>query len=284
MPKSIQIASDLHIDINLDISTFIRKTGDILCLAGDICSCGDKYGFQLFKTFLSRECQKYEYVIHVAGNHEFYSDDFISIEEIKTNLRNLEDEFPNYRFLDDDVLEIQNDERKLIFIGATLWSFIPDSCAKIVKKNINDYRMISRLISTSVFSDVFKSGSENTDVEIKGFIRRLTVEDTQEFHSKSKKFLYETIEKYKQHENVDVVLLTHHKPLWDRNPLRDERIQTAFETHMSYLLVSPVRLAIHGHTHEPYDKTLESGTRAVSNPYGYRTECPDYNESFCVSL
>jgi predicted phosphodiesterase len=85
--KKIQFASDLHIDINTEKAKFLEKEGDILCLVGDICSCGSQKGFDLLKLFLTRECRDFEKVIYVAGNHEFYTDELISMHEIKLKLK-----------------------------------------------------------------------------------------------------------------------------------------------------------------------------------------------------
>jgi predicted phosphodiesterase len=258
--RTIQVASDLHIDVNVDVDyrKFTKKCGgDILCLAGDICSCGDDHTFEQFETFITNECKKFKRVIHVAGNHEYYSEGETSMEEIKKKLRGLEKKLSNYSFLDDDILEMKNGDRKLVFVGSTLWSYIPEKHYSKIKSFMSDYDFINRIV---------------WDDDGKQLLRRLTVEDTQEFHMDSKKFIGDILKKYETVCDVDIVLITHHKPLWDTNPNYRLITHYAFQSHISGILVQPIKLAIHGHTHETYDKTLNSGVRVVSNPFGYDSD------------
>ncbi len=53
---------------------FKITNADVLVLAGDICSIADREFDNLkFLDFLKYVCPKYKYVLHVAGNHEYYT-------------------------------------------------------------------------------------------------------------------------------------------------------------------------------------------------------------------
>lgn len=271
MVKKIQIASDLHIDINSSRS-FIKKEGDILCLVGDICSCGSLKGFNMLKVFLTRECADFEKVLYVAGNHEYYAQDFTSMETINARLKSLELEFPNFVLLDNSIAEISSGDRKLVFVGTTLWSFVPDHAKSVIRECINDYRMINRE----------KILDDNKETK---FVRHLSIEDTQQFHSDAIKFIEASVQRYASDasDNVDIVLLTHHKPVWDSNPKYNPNTHYAFQSDLSHLLLPPIKLAVHGHTHEPYDAIIND-VRVVSNPHGYEDERDYFDNAFCVDL
>jgi predicted phosphodiesterase len=68
-----QIMSDLHIETlsnNLCIDNFVRKSADILILAGDI---GRVHKYEQLERFLKDLCPRFEIVLYVLGNHEYYS-------------------------------------------------------------------------------------------------------------------------------------------------------------------------------------------------------------------
>lgn len=274
----VQITSDLHIDINTKhIGKMLKKpdagSEQILCLAGDICSTGDEKTYELFSDFIKYECANYKLVLHVAGNHEYYSDGITDMKAIHQRFRSLESKFSNYRFLDNEIVEVKNGDRKLVFVGSTLWSYVPDFAKEIIRYEMNDYRFIN------VSKPVQINGED------KLLLRKLIVEDTQEFHNIAKKFIYEAVEKYKSDPSADVVLITHHKPLWNEEEFANSfnLTQYAFESPLEYLMVEPVRLAIHGHTHKKMD-TIVNSTRIISNPLGYWGECPQYDNNCVISL
>ncbi len=266
----IQIASDLHIDINSPTEDMLKKGADILCLAGDICSCGKDEDYEIFYEFIKQESINYKFIIHIAGNHEYYGHD--DIDTIKNKFRKLEHEFTNYKFLDDDIFEFIEDHKKYIFIGSTLWSFIPHWAQFYIKNYMNDYKNINVLTPTNHKGLKFK--------------RHLTPIDTQRFHHESKKFIEDALNNLnpgsKNMGNTNIVLITHHKPIWDIKP-GNKITQFAFETHLENIFEKNIKLAIHGHTHEKYDRIVNN-TRIVSNPRGYVNECPDYDNNFCIDI
>lgn len=255
----IQIASDLHLDINYaDLNTILKKNGDILLLAGDICNCGDAEGFDIFSNFIEK-CNEFSMIYHVAGNHEFYNsyENKMSMTDIKKQFRDLEKKVKNYRFLDDEYAVIDD----IVIIGATLWTNIPPEYMTCIKFLMNDYK--------NIYKNEYK----------------ITPYDTVGFFKKSKQFIINTIEKFKNCDKK-IILLTHHKINWDvYGDFNRLWTNYAYQNHCNFLLKPPVVLAIHGHTHKKYDKII-NGVRVVSNPFGYicNDEQYEYDNDFVINM
>src|SRR5690606_12098472 len=112
--------------------------------AGDICSCGTEKKLNMFKRFIEYYADKFVAILHVAGNHEYYtdegeeskdSDNHVDMQSINRTLKMLELDYPQYHYLNNEVF-IYNDT---VFAGTTLWSFIPDDAYDDVQKYMNDY-------------------------------------------------------------------------------------------------------------------------------------------------
>ncbi len=269
IPVKIQIASDLNIDLNFK-DKYIEQKSNILCLAGNICPCGSDSGFQMFKDFILKECISFKIIIFVAGNREFYSNELISIGDIKRKLKSLEKEIPNFVFLNDEALSLNMESRSIVFIGTTLWTHIPDYNQKIAKQYINDYSSIN------VSSEIF------INKKIKKLVRHLNVGDTQFLHENAKSFISSTIKDFENKENTQIVLVTHHKPIQDLYSHYNPYMQYTFQSNLINLITHPVVLAIHGNTNEAYDKTINN-VRFLSNPYGFSKNIA-YNNSLCVEI
>jgi hypothetical protein len=269
MSIKIQFASDLHVDINFSKKKFIDQKGDILCLLGNICSCGSEKGLNVLRDFLARECCGFKRVLFVAGNHEFYSKKMWSMDDIKIKLKLLETEIKNFIFLDDEILELCVGEKRLVFLGTTLWSYIPDHCKEAVKNIVNDYRFIN--VARCMFIDGM----------VKKFVRHLNVEDTQRMHMSAKEFISSSINYLKDKENVTPILLTHHKPIWDAHPHYNPYTNYVFQSDMKSIIVAPIVMAIHGRMCEPHNKVVNN-IRILSNPYQCEKDGESFNSSMCI--
>jgi predicted phosphodiesterase len=239
----VQVVSDLHLEFRADFKNAIRPNGDILVMAGDICPLGCNRDRELFMAFLDFISSKFKYILHVAGNHEYYcegSRDCFDMESINDWLRALSVSVPNYRFLNNTTFPLTHQGRTYHFAGTTLWTRIPEKLAKEVQASMNDYRKIY--------------------VEDK---RHLNVDDVNKLHARGVAFL----RRIRKLENV--ILITHHKPFL--SPLKKDERNCAYETDLLRFLGPPLILAIHGHTHKHYD-ALVNGIRVVSNPRGYPHE------------
>jgi predicted phosphodiesterase len=298
----VQIVSDLHLEFRgKDVSSLLIPSAPILCMVGDICVCGASNEFKKFLNFLTYYTPKFEAIIHVAGNHEYYTSSNSTPKDLLNNtmpkidkqLQLLNKQFSNYHYLNNSIWTYQciKTKRKYIFVGTTLWTHIPSKkviidkkknisidLPQLIQKKMNDYNYIY-VPHKTVSNDMT--------------YRKYTVSDMQKKHNSAIIFLKRTIQKIKEiyHKAMTnkiqppvFILLTHHKPLFDRATDEQDEFTYAYENNLaSTLLVPPFSLAAHGHTHKHYDKRI-NGVRVVSNPKGYIGENTSYNNKFVVNI
>lgn len=261
----IQIISDMHIEFRgLNFKNILKPAADVLCLAGDICAMGVKEDYENFVKFLEYICPKYKYIIHVPGNHEYYTAGSRHITksdtmgDIDLKLQNLTTIFKNYFYLNCRAITITHNEKKYVFIGAALWAYVKPQDYKQVSSIMNDYKHIY----------TFKNNK----------ITRFTIQDMQELHFKHLSFIEKACKKAKKYI---CVLITHHKPTGDT--INRDIITQAYETDITKYITPNVKISIHGHTHTHYDKTI-NGTRYVSNPLGYPREHTKFIKDFVINI
>lgn len=291
----IQIVSDLHLEFrDKDISNILVPSAPILCMVGDICVCGSTVDFNKFINFLKYYIFKFQHIIHVSGNHEYYTATNATAKEIMHNtipeidkkLRLLTKEYPNYHYLNNNIWSYLSPKNKhnYVFVGTTLWTHIPnkmittnekkgtkESIASLIEKQMNDYNYIYVPIK-----DRFD----------KWHYRNYTVSDMQKKHTVAFRFIKKVIADVKKNKsaNTTYILLTHHKPLFDRKTDKQDEHTYAYESDLAKeILVEPFILAAHGHTHVHYDRRV-NGVRVVSNPKGYIDEKTNFNDKFTVQI
>ena len=106
LPLRIQVVSDLHLESRHEGLPVIERAAPVLALLGDVgyasqCKEGEK-----LRQFLLAQTEKFDHVILVAGNHEYYG---TSEEDGVAWLRALCEEVPrnNLHFLDRDEMELK---------------------------------------------------------------------------------------------------------------------------------------------------------------------------------
>ena len=129
----IQYMSDLHLEWMEDKrrEEFIESlpvVADILVLAGDIVT------YSSFVKSMTQFAKKWEHVIHVPGNHEFYGSNRGHINNMAAKVMN---RFSNYHYLANDVVEIEGQK----FVGSTLW-FPENAKTFVAMRQMNDYTSI----------------------------------------------------------------------------------------------------------------------------------------------
>ena len=259
----IQIVSDLHLEFReTNFTNLIVPSAPVLCLLGDICACGTTKDFNIFKKFIGYISKKFTYVIHVPGNHEYYTmgNNNIQISDtipgIDRKIRTFFKCFNNVFFLNNNVIRLKLNNKPYIFIGSTLWTNINKNDRAEVQELMNDY--------SHIYVPDKKSPTG---------IRKYNVDDMSKIHKGSVKFIKKNIDNVKLGETC--ILLTHHKPVRDK-PLSD-KLSQAYESDLVNIIIKkPVKLAAHGHTHVKYDK-LVNNVRIVSNPKGYINQRTLYN-------
>jgi len=254
----IQYVSDLHLEFREDFKNLFTFSGDILLLCGDICVIAEKKFYNMFIDFIKYISPKYKYIVHVPGNHEYYTNgkNIITMIKVNTMLKKIEKLITNYKFLNCNTFTINNNNKKKItFIGATLWTHIPKQYGEEIEKGMNDYLYI------------YKKPDELINYK---YINRL--------HNKHKKYIINEIENNK---NDKIVLMTHHKPIFDN--IHKNTISYAYEVPLQDCISINVSLAVFGHTHEHYDKTI-NGVRYVSNALGYPYQHTNFDKKLTIDI
>lgn len=124
-------------------------------------------------------------------------------------------------------------------------------------------------------------------------LRKLTVQDTQQWHLRELEFIKNELKKAKE-RGQECLVLTHHAPTFHdtSNPLYlRSPIRSAFSTNLDYMFDrsegSPycrLHTWVSGHTHWSTDQKM-GGVRIVSNQYGYTnsSECT-YKPDFVIKI
>jgi len=235
----LQIASDLHLDMRRNY-LLPKLDSDVIILAGDI-----SLGYRGLKYAVSLSHFHKKEVIYVAGNHEFYRQDY---HELIQSMREYAEGYEHVHFLERDEIVIDGTR----FLGTTLWTdYLGDKSEHqeinqaIVGASLNDHRLI-----------------RNGD-------RSFSVDDAYEEHLISKKWLKEKLgEKFKG----KTVVVTHHAPSQDcQHPDYDySPISTGFQSSLDEL-VELADVWVFGHTHASLDIRMGK-CRLISNQLGYPHE------------
>lgn len=266
----LQYSSDIHCefkDITQIPKLFKNINADVLILSGDICTVNQPVDFEKLIALLSYYSQKYKYIIMVSGNHEYYYTGStptkdICMDAVNRKLKALSKTFPNFIYLNCDKVTLSINKKSYTFIGATLWTKVNIKDRPIVETQMNDY-------------DCIFMCKDNVAV-------KFTVADMQRLHSRHVLFIKKTVESLNGIK-TPCILLTHHKPIGDTLELDRKVLTQAYESDITNIIVNPVRLAIHGHTHQHYDKTI-NGIRYVSNPVGYPNQHTKYQNDLGIEL
>lgn len=111
-----QYASDLHLDqlTEYRVEDFIMPKGDILILAGDICHIETISKHSKFFEYISLY---FHYVLYIPGNHEFYNNSNLKVDEMETYIKKFLLKYKNIFYLNNTSVIIEN----ILFTGSCLW-------------------------------------------------------------------------------------------------------------------------------------------------------------------
>jgi Icc-related predicted phosphoesterase len=224
----INFISDLHLEFGpMEIEP---EGGDILVLAGDVCIKGRV-------DWINDIAGRFNHVIYVLGNHEFYNGAMDSI--YKKTREKLVD---NVHLLENESVTIAG----VTFHGATLWSdFLNGNPMSYLRceQAINDYRLI-------------RAGDGS---------HRFKPQIAHSLHNISKVFLQENV------KEGDIVV-THMAPSLlsiHEKYKNDMNINGSYASDLSELILdTKPELWFHGHVHTSFDYTV-GNTRILCNPRGY---------------
>jgi Calcineurin-like phosphoesterase len=241
----------------------------ILALLGDV-------GLTL-RFFLHKQADRFQHVLFLAGNHEFYNchrnnnNNFTSSERHNMHtvddqlawLRNVCRERPNLHFMERQRLELAG----AVILATTLWSHIPAGVAELAQRSMNDYRLCYITMN---------HGHTNRGKKVP-----MDAAFTNQWHSDSVQWLEHEIARAAR-RGQSVYVLTHHTPAlqgtsapqYNGSPLTH-----CFSTDLTHLLQHPVRVWACGHTHYNFNGTFQNNqngsgsitttTRLLSNQRGY---------------
>lgn len=243
--RRITLISDVHLEFRRRYEDI--ENGDILVLAGDIGTFDCDYD-----AFIRMCSEKFNYVILVAGNHEFYNSR--GCAHVLNRLKEIVDSYPNVWYLNRDSVDIAG----LRFLGCTMWTHIPDKYAFVVQEMMTDYLRIR------VKENMRK--------------RKITPDDVNSWHFIDKLWLKKEIDD----SPLPVVVVTHHSPMFETFP---KAIDYAFHSDLTSLMTSKCILWCHGHTHH-YRRETCFDTTIWCNPLGYPIEETGFvpNDTFQIKV
>ena len=264
----IKVVSDLHLEC-CEHGHGIPDLGkgEVLILGGDIlCARHFKKNGNLkkvYNNFLKKCADNFDWVLYLAGNHEAYGYNYEGTWDV------LKENLPEgIHLMENSVVKISD----WVFLGATLWTdFRNENALEMMEASqcLNDYKTI-------------RIGSN---------YRKMNPDDTLKFHKKSKLFLQQKLEEFK---DTKTWVLTHHGPSYQSVHPKYRSAGIANGAYVSDLddliLDNPqIKYWSHGHTHESFDYMI-GDCRVVCNPRGYYNGYNnadlniDFNPNFEVEL
>lgn len=242
------VVSDLHFDHFVESgeagtefleSVFLKSTAPNLLVAGDIGNWYSEHALIYTDYFFNLVRHKYQNVICVLGNHDYY---YFGLDEIPSPVALYRERyyFPNVFFLSLSNVLSSICLEDVTVIGGTLWSELDPTNELIISRRLNDFRLI----------------------------HDLTPKDYRDRFSKE---LLELDRQLELHKDEKVVVLTHHAPTFATTPMySDSPLQSAFCTDLTRLFLSRpnIKAWVFGHTHVKAELEI-GGVKLIENSFGY---------------
>ena len=235
----LQIFSDFHIEFGTDVWKYVTPQAPVAVVAGDIDA-------RNFVETLNNISLKFEKVIALAGNHDFYGKDINWMKDIQ----GLAD---NVSLLNPGTVEYEG----VTFIGSTMWSDCNKNdwlCVNSAARNVNDFRLI-------------KNG-----------LARFNVPDMIDLHLSEVEYMAHA---FNENKGKKIVAVTHFlpsyamvHPQWGTIDPMNHYFAASCD---DLVLDSGASLWIAGHTHNFIDVMI-GDVRCVANPIGYPGERRDFKD------
>lgn len=232
---------------------FASVNSDVVVLAGDIGNpLMDSYWS--FVEYISVRCKM---VLMVAGNHEYWGNCINTTESL---IREKISKYSNVRFLQRNFVIIDD----TVFLGCTLWSYIPPIFVKNIEEWAGDFKCIKECENAEIFNS---------------------------WHFRDLEWLINSICKFRK-EGFQVVVVSHYSPNLELNfdPFFGVNgASFAFSSDL-HLLYPYVKAWIYGHTHFDHSgehkyKIPEYDTLFISNQRGSPDKVKKlYNPHFSLKL
>lgn len=242
----LQYMSDLHLEaFDLYDSFEIPRVAPILLLAGDVGRLGS---YDKLLRFFQRQCNVFERVLYVLGNHEHYGLTRQRCLELAKQLEEESSLMGRLTLLDRTRVDLDDG---ITLLGCTLWSHVPDQSKDVVSTKISDF---------------------------KGHISGWTVDDHNCEHERDLSWLQSEIEQLaKETPRRSVVVATHHAPsipgtsserdcnnAWS-SAFATELIDGSIQQWEGHQMISHW---IFGHTHHCC-QYMRQGVKVLANQHGY---------------
>ena len=245
----LTIKSDIHLEFMEDpLKSCHPGEGDILVLAGDVCTIAD---YDRFHEWFLEAARNYNRVLYVEGNHEKYGWSGDWREATMTLRRQLPD---GITLLDNTSVLIDG----VHFIGATMWTNFNNMNLQTMEEGrgrMNDYHQYN------------------------GW----TPEDALEQHLISREWFGRCIPMLRGR----VVAITHHAPSPRSVKGRYSDAVAHYSTNLESFITEHPNIThwIHGHIHHQNDYMVGQ-CRVIANPHGYWKVEPNsaYVPNFTVEL
>lgn len=240
----IHVASDFHLEFTPNWS-YTPPKADLAIIAGDITS--GRHGPWNLKTYFNYPCP----IITVAGNHEFYGENY---SDLIGQMKGDSDDKAHFLELDSRIFKDPAGGDKVVVLGATLWTdfevyHTAENSTEYARRAMSDYLQI-------------RVGKTNS---------LLTPETTVTLHRITVQWLDELMTAFPLHKKV---IVTHHAPSKRSivHPFVGDPLSPAFASDLEWLIMkhNPA-LWVHGHVHSSHDYMIGK-TRIVANPRGYPTD------------
>ena len=222
----LQVCSDLHLEHfcnnNSNVieifSALLKPCAPLLILTGDvakICSTIHLDTFEIYQQFLAYCSSRWEQVVLVPGNHEYYNDRGVSMTLLFTTLKYWCDMYDNITLLDNQSVIIDG----VCYWGGTLWSYLPPH---VVQTNplYNDNGLLSN-------------------------------QDYNNLHFEALRSLKSCID-WCEAENIKCIVCSHYAPTFSHYTSK-AKLSTArkyfYASNLEYLCVPTIPFWICGHTH-----------------------------------
>jgi predicted phosphodiesterase len=274
MPLKIQIASDIHSEFwsKKNPFNFIKPSAPILALLGDIGCVGSADDFEVYKRFVTEQLARFDHVILVAGNHEYYYNPPTTkskpgkdntLGACNKKIKEFAAMFPNLHFLNRSTMKLTVNKKKYVIVGTALWTWIPKDQRSQIQDRMNDYKYI-----------YVQDPKTNN-------IRNINSDDVAAIHIKNSLYIKSQIIAAKK-SDASVVVLTHHKPYLKKSH-DPNSYACAYESDLTHLFTKNLVVWAYGHTHIKDICTIK-GVKIVSNPKGYPRQQTRFDSSFTISV
>lgn len=250
----IQVTSDLHLERQgIDLQ---NAGADVLVLSGDIIGAKfiedrtrytecDSLVFNRVRSFFDSVSERFQHVVYVAGNHEFYG---YKWRKTHTEIFRFLEDYTNIHYLNGGWKRIDD----VVFVGHTLWTDMNKGdplTLHAVRDMMNDFRVIRN--------------------DLLGYTP-LKPHTTALEHMEALKFFRQVVQ---LDPKLKHVIVTHHSPSFQSvsHEYKDQYLLNgAYHSDLSeFILDHPqIKLWTHGHVHDPFDYHIGE-TRVVCNPMGY---------------